>query len=542
MNAIAPQTQKFLLSTLTAPAWKTIGVRHHHGINVPLFSLHTKNSAGLGEFLDLKPVIDWCNKIGFDTIQILPINDTGPEASPYSAISAFALNPLHISLSALPGIESHDDLLAILTELQSSTQKQRIDYPALHVKRIEFLHLYYQYVYPTESQKEDYHNFMKENGWLQNYALFKTIKVIREWQPWGKWPQELRCPSPEDLDRLFSEYKTQITYHVFLQYLCFKQFDEVRKYARSKGVFLKGDIPILISKESADVWFNRNLFLFDLTAGAPPDMYSKEGQNWEFPLYNWPEMEKQGYAWWQQRLSLASSLYDLFRIDHIVGFFRIWAIPLGKKGVDGKFSPEDENEWIELGTDNLTAMLQNCPMLPIGEDLGVVPSKVRQCLKKLGICGTKVIRWERNWKGDKSFINIHDYIPESMTTVSTHDSETLQQWWKNHPDESLEYAQFKNWEYSPTMTPEQHLDILKDSHHSTSTFHINLLNEYLALIPNMTWPNLEDERINDPAIQSNKNWTYRFRPSFEEIAQNQDLEKLMKTITTKNLPQRKLQR
>jgi 4-alpha-glucanotransferase len=530
MTTIASDLQSTLLSSQVGPAWKNVGVKIHHGINIPLFALHTKNSAGIGEFLDLKPVIDWCKKIGYDIIQILPINDNGPEPSPYSAISAFALNPLHISLSNLPGVHDYEDLEMMLAELKALTKKQRIDYKILHKKRNEFLHLYYQYTYAAESQKKDYIRFEQEHDWLQSYALFKTIKNIRDWQPWEEWPQALNDPCPNDLERLKKEYKTQILYHIFLQYFCFKQLEEVKKYAQSKGVLLKGDIPILISRESADVWHDHNLFILTETAGAPPDMFSKEGQNWQFPIYNWQEMEKQHFVWWQKRLELASRIYDLFRIDHVVGFFRLWAIPFGKKGNDGKFIPEDSSSWIGLGTKNLSAMLLNCPMLPIGEDLGVVPPEVRVCLKKLGICGTKVMRWERYWNGDKSFINIKDYIPESMTTVSTHDSETLRQWWRNHPDEAKVYAFSKGWNYAPEITQEQFLQILKDSHHSRSLFHINLLNEYLSLVPNMTWPILEDERINDPAVQSDKNWTYRFRPSFEEIAQSTDLENLMKNI------------
>lgn len=534
MSTPLSQIQSSLYSSLVGPGWKAVGVKHHHGINLPLFSLYTKNSSGIGEFLDLKPVIDWCKKIGFDIIQILPINDTGPEPSPYSGISAFALNPIHISLWALPNQNSHEDLKILLSELQSLTKNQRIDYPTLHKKRDAFLRLYYQYVYAETSQMEDYQHFVKENDWLQGYALFKTLKIYREWQPWNKWPESLKEHCPADFERLLKEYDTQISYHIFLQYLCFKQMDEVRQYARQQGIFLKGDIPILTSKESADVWLNHSLFFLDFTAGAPPDMFSEEGQNWQFPIYNWKEMEKQDYAWWRQRLKLASYLYDLFRIDHVVGFFRIWAIPHDKKGKDGKFFPEEKGQWIELGSKNLTQMLNQCFMLPIGEDLGVVPLEVRHCLKSLGICGTKVIRWERNWDTDKSFIPIKDYIPESMTTVSTHDSETLHLWWKNHPDEVQDYIKIKGWAYSPELTPEQNWEILYNSHQSGSLFHINLLNEYLALVPDMIWPNPEDERINDPATQSDKNWTYRFRNSFEEIAKNETLESYMKKLIQNN--------
>lgn len=531
-----PEIQNTLFSSACGPAWKSIGVKHHHGINLPLFSLHTKNSCGIGEFLDLKPVIDWCTKIGFDVIQILPINDTGPEPSPYSAISAFALNPLHLSLSALPGIREYPDLVTKLADLQAFSEKQRLDYPALYREREEFLHLYYQYTYAKESQKESYITYIKENDWLEGYALFKSIKIIREWQPWEEWPQNLRDPCPTDLTKLLEEYKNQISYHIYLQYLSFKQLDEVRQYAKENQVFLKGDIPILISKESTDVWLNRKLFFLHLTAGAPPDMFSKEGQNWQFPIYNWSEMEKQDYAWWRQRLKLASRFYDIFRIDHVVGFFRIWSVPLDKQGKDGQFFPEDEKQWIELGKKNLLSMLKDCSMLPIGEDLGVVPPQVRECLRQLGISGTKVMRWERYWEVDKSFIPVNKYNPESMTTVSTHDSETLRLWWKNHPDEAEVYARSKGWNYSSDITQEQSQEILKESHHSNSLFHINLLNEYLALIPDMTWPNPEDERINDPslhneqAIHSDRNWTYKYRKSFEEISKNKDLESLMKNI------------
>lgn len=525
MTQITPESQSYLLSSPSGSGWKKVGVKNHHGINLPLFSLHTKKSAGIGEYLDLKLVIDWCANIGFDLIQILPINDTGLEPSPYSALSAFALNPLHISLSELPNLEKHSDLAEILLELQSLTKQQQIDYSFLHKKREEFLHLYYQYTYATESQRDEYLNFINNNSWLQGYALFKSLKIMREWQAWEAWPQEIRDPCPSDLKRLLEEYKNQIAYHIFLQYFCYQQMNEVRHYAESKGVFLKGDIPILINKESTDVWLNRNLFFLQLTAGAPPDMFSEQGQNWQFPIYNWEELEHQDYLWWRQRLFLASHLYHSFRLDHVVGFYRIWAVPIDKTGKEGKFFPEDEKKWIPLGEKNLSSMLKDSTMLPIGEDLGVVPETVRESLRKLGICGTKVMRWERNWNGDKSFIPVRDYHPLSMTTVSTHDSEPLALWWKNHPDESEPYAHSKGWKYAPEITLEQNIEILKESHQSNSLFHVNLLNEYLALIPELKWLTPEEERINDPSIHTypNKNWTYRFRKCFEEISECSEL-------------------
>jgi 4-alpha-glucanotransferase len=196
----------------------------------------------------------------------------------------------------------------------------------------------------------------------------------------------------------------------------------------------------------------------------------------------------------------------------------------------GHYLPENEKKWIPQGERLMRMMLNHCSMFPIGEDLGIVPPEVRACLSHLGICGTKVMRWERNWDGDKSFIDPKNYAAESMTTVSTHDSETLTLWWKNNPEEASLYAKTFGWNYHPTLEYSQLYHILLASHQSGSLFHINLLQEYLALIPQMTWPNPEDERINLPGIISEKNWSYRFVPSVEKLVQNEGLKQNIQNL------------
>jgi 4-alpha-glucanotransferase len=175
-------------------------------------------------------------------------------------------------------------------------------------------------------------------------------------------------------------------------------------------------------------------------------------------------------------------------------------------------------------------MLNASPMLPIAEDLGTVPLAVRRTLMELGICGTKVMRWERHWDQDGAFIPIQNYPELSMTCVSTHDSETLQIWWKERKDEAEKYAQFKGWEYTPELLNPQRKHILWDSHHTTSLFHINLLQEYFAIFPELVWSDPQDERINIPGKILPTNWTYRFRPSVEEFTTHADLESAMKGI------------
>ena len=198
--------------------------------------------------------------------------------------------------------------------------------------------------------------------------------------------------------------------------------------------------------------------------------------------------------------------------------------------MEGHFIPNDPALWIPQGEKIMRMMIENSSMLPIGEDLGVVPPEVRQDLGTLGICGTKVMRWERYWHGDWSFIPVQNYPRESMTTVSTHDSETLALWWRNQPQESGDYAHRRGWEYTPLLSYDYRMGILWDSHHSHSLFHINLLQEYLAFIPDMVWPDPEDERINVPGLVSEQNWSYRFRPSLEEITTNEQLADIMRNL------------
>lgn len=524
------QAEESILSTLAAAQWKGVGIKHHHGINVPLFSLRSKNSSGIGEFPDLLPVIPWCKELGLDVLQLLPMNDTGPESSPFLTLSAYALNPIHLGLEQLPRVQEYSALTTMLRELKPYNQSQRVNYPALYTARRAFLHEYFNRFHESIQSSQEFQTFLKENPWVQGYALFKALKEFSSWSSWESWPPEVKNPTTGSLAKLVSRFESDILFHQIIQFLCFQQLEKVKKTAQEQGVYLMGDLPILINRESADVWLERPLFLLEYAAGAPPDMYSAEGQKWGFPLYNWAEMEKDNYAWWRQRLRTASQFYHLYRIDHVVGFFRIWGIPLDEKATQGHFIPEDPLTWVAHGEKIMRIMLEEQSMLPIGEDLGVIPPSVRVCLQRLGICGTKVMRWERMWDEDRRFIKPEDYSPISLTTVSTHDSETLQLWWSANPQDAQDYALYKGWAYTPLLGRDHHFEILKDSHHSASLFHINLFQEYLALIPSMTWGNLVDERINLPGIVSDTNWSYRFRPSVEQFTQSNELKLLIQEL------------
>lgn len=513
-----------------ANAWGKIGLREHNGVNIPLFSLHSKNSCGIGEFTDLIPLISWCKEISFDVIQLLPLNDTGPERSPYSALSAFALNLIHLGLAHLPFVNQEPSLQALLPKMQALNKLERCDYTSVHLLKDEFLKTYYKIFGEKILQSEDFKQFKKENPWLPSYALFKTLRILHDWKRFEEFPLKIQNPTLLTYTELLSTYENEINFHIFVQYLCFTQFKEVKKIAGLHNVFLMGDIPILINRDSADVWMERHLFDLNYSAGAPPDMYAVDGQSWGFPTYNWKEIEKEDYQWWKLRLKVASNLYDIYRIDHIVGFFRIWSIPYGAPATHGHYIPENPDVAMTQGEKILKMMIESSPMLPIGEDLGNVPDAVRKCMSDLSIPGTKVMRWERLWNENKRFIELQNYPLLSLTTVSTHDSEPLALWWRDKKDEAMDYAKFKGFNYSETITKQQQMEILKDSLHTKSLFHINLLQEYLSLVEGFTSNYLDDERVNVPGTITDQNWTYKFRQPIEEIVKNQELKNIIRSL------------
>ena len=503
-----------------AEQWKKIGLKQHHGTALPLFSLHSKKSCGIGEFLDLIPLIDWCKSVGFDVLQLLPLNDTGSDPSPYNQLSSCALDPVYLSLADLP---EAGGLLSELDSFQPLSELPRLGTEVKHQK-LHWLYRYFEQAFPLHSKEKRYLSFLEENPWLPNYALFKSLKDEYGGKRWADWPLEYQTP------RNISGRKKSTDFHSFLQFHCYQQMEQVRSYASRHGVFLKGDVPILLSPDSADVWADPHLFQLDLAAGSPPDYYNRLGQKWGFPLFNWNAMRKENFAWWKQRLSAVGRLFHIYRIDHVVGFFRIWGIPEEKKASEGSFFPPDPSLWPAQGREILSMMIDSSPLLPMAEDLGTIPKEVYPVLRDLGICSTKVIRWQRRWDSDKSYIPYSEYDPLSLTTLSTPDSDTLSGWWKKFPDEAIPFAHFKQWPYRSDLTKEQRFAILRDAHHTPSYFHINLLQEYLSFFPDLVSTNPDDERINVPGTLLPTNWTYRFRPSVEELLANQPLAETIREI------------
>ena len=311
------------------------------GTAIPVFSLRSETSFGVGEFNDLKKLADWAALTGQSVIQLLPINDTTmtgtwTDSYPYNANSTFALHPQFIHLPAA-GVKADRKYKALQKELNALPV---IDYERVNNEKTRLLKEAFAVVGEEVMSGKEYKRFYSANkDWLVPYAVFSVLRDINGTPEFGKW-KSLSEYSDSKVGSFRRSHKAETDFYCYVQFCLDTQLREAVQYAHSKGVAIKGDLPIGISRTSVDAWCHPRLFNLDSQAGAPPDAFSTDGQNWGFPTYNWEEMAKDGYAWWKARLRKMSEYFDAFRIDHILGFFRIWEIPLGmKSGLDGHFNP-----------------------------------------------------------------------------------------------------------------------------------------------------------------------------------------------------------
>ncbi|MEW5814217.1 MAG: 4-alpha-glucanotransferase [Spirochaetota bacterium] len=299
--------------------------RNHYmtGVAVPVGALRSRNSIGTGEFLDLIPFGEWCRRVGLDTIQILPVNDTGFQSSPYLALSAHALHPLFIRISRLP--ESQGFGRDIETLKRRYESYARIRYNEVLSDKLGLIRKIYD---QNKNAIGDaiFKAWIKENEWVIAYAVFCCLKETNRLVHWKAWP-EMQNPKTKDIDRYWEQNGESCLFFAWLQFHLEKQLKQAAAELSQMGLVLKGDLPILMSEDSVDVWYLRKYFQENLRAGAPPDFYSEHGQNWGFPIYDWSALKKEDYSWWKLRLKQADKFYHAYRIDHVLGFFRIWSVP-----------------------------------------------------------------------------------------------------------------------------------------------------------------------------------------------------------------------
>jgi len=326
----------------TIPSWKGTGVA------IPVFSLRSDEGFGIGEFNDLKKMVDWAKKTGQRMIQTLPINDTilyhtNYDSYPYNAVSVYALHPIYLHLDKLGKLKDKKLKAYFDAQKKELNEKTFSDYENVIKVKWEFFKAIFPQESPAVFATDDYKNFFETNKeWLVPYAAFSYLRDLNGTPEFGKWPT-YSLYNKADIEAFSApttEHYPEIALFYFLQYHLHKQLVEVHDYARANGIGFKGDIPIGVSPRSVDAWVDPELFNANGQAGAPPDDFSVTGQNWGFPTYNWELMEKNGYQWWRKRFQKLAEYFDAYRIDHILGFFRIWEIPADAVwGLTGSFHP-----------------------------------------------------------------------------------------------------------------------------------------------------------------------------------------------------------
>jgi len=408
-----------LLNTKSADKWKRIGIQKRTGILVPLFSVYSKNSFGIGDFSDLKLLIDFASISGNSIIQLLPLNEVGALFCPYDSLSSFALEPLFFSLNGIK-------------------KKHLVSPPYIDYKiRKEKLDILVQiFALDKTRSSEDFSIFRKNSSyWLPEFALYKALKAEHNGSAWYEWEDKFKYRDKSALESFKNEHRRELEFQEWVQWKLFNQLKDAREYANSKKILLKGDLPILVSRDSADVWSHPEFFKLDFAAGAPVDMYCAKGQRWGMPTYNWDKIKEDGFRYLAEKLRYAGNFYDILRVDHVVGLFRIWSIPyaepLENKGLNGFFDPGDEGAWSAHGRMILETMIDNTDMLLCAEDLGLIPRVCTGTLRDFGIPGNDVQRWVKDWNVAHDFFPPAGYRKLSVSMLSTHDTTNWPAWWEN---------------------------------------------------------------------------------------------------------------
>jgi 4-alpha-glucanotransferase len=401
--------------------------------------LHPTSLPGRFGIGDLGPecdaFLDWAASAGQSVWQVLPLGPTGYGNSPYGTLSAFAGNPMLLSpellvadgllpgsaLEHVPGFPEHQvDFERVIAWkeglLREVWRRFRADGPA-HLR----------------AELQGFGEAPAQRYWLSDWALFMALKGRYGGAAFREWPEELRRRQPAALARVERELADDVAWHVFLQFLFFRQWDRVKEAAHERGIRILGDIPIYVSPDSADVWSHPEIFELDeagdpvRVAGVPPDYFSATGQLWGNPLYRWDVLERDGFHWWVERLRANLRLTELLRLDHFRGFAGYWAVAAGEEtAIGGAWEPGPGRKLFDALAGELG------PLDLVAEDLGEITPDVTALVEELGLPGMKILQFA--WDGDDQDYQPHNHVPNGVVYTGTHDNDTTRGWWEKAGD------------------------------------------------------------------------------------------------------------
>jgi 4-alpha-glucanotransferase len=414
----------------------TLPAGRHSGVLVPLFSMPSSASWGIGEIGDIPHLAAWLREAGQDLLQLLPIHEMAVgQRSPYSAMTAMAIDPIFISVHEVDEFRAIGGEEAMGAEWRRQLAEARrapaIDYAlvrrvkeaALRAAFAEFVRCRARPAYRAAPAFQAW--AAAESWWLDDYALFRALHARESDRPWTEWPKELRLRNPMALAVARVELASEVLYRKWLQWIADTQWHKAKTLARP--VWLLGDFAFMVDGDSADVWANASSFRLDASVGAPPDAFSAEGQQWGMPAYRWDEVAAADFAWLRARARRTAALFDGYRVDHLVGFYRTYTF--AGDGSPAGFTPADPEKQLALG-EAVLSILSQAGATIVAEDLGTVPDFVRASLRRLGVPGYKVFRWERHWeKEGRPFRPPSGYPAVSVATSGTHDTDTNAAWW-----------------------------------------------------------------------------------------------------------------
>jgi 4-alpha-glucanotransferase len=493
----------------------TLSEGRHAGLLVPLFSMPSSLSWGIGEILDIPFMTGWLAGARQDLLQLLPINEMAVgQRSPYSAMTAMAIDPILISVHAMEDFRTAGGEEAMgaawRQQLADARASVEIDYTLSRALKETALRAAFEQFRAAHWDRGSARAGAlrawadEQSWWVTEYSLYRALHARHGDRAWTEWPEPLRLRDPQALEDARRELAGEILYRQWLQWIADGQWREAKE--RSQPVALLGDLPFMVDGDSADVWTHAGAFRLDASVGAPPDAFSEIGQNWGMPVYRWDVMAARGFDWLRDRARRTAALYDGYRIDHLVGFYRTYVFPRGNE--KSYFTPSREEEQVRLGEEVL-AVFRQAGARVIAEDLGTVPDFVRASLARLGVPGFKVFRWERHWSvNGQPYREPASYPPASVATSGTHDTDTMAAWWGGLDDAERQAVLRTGGvaerlpatgETGERFTPALRDVLLEALFASGSDFLLLPIQDLFG------WP----DRINVPGSLGTRNWTWR---------------------------------